>query len=452
MFKSIDYKLYFYISLLIIAVGLSVYFFLGKEYAYAIPSLFLCIFSLNRLYFNYKKYNSNILFLLNAIDNGDYSFNFAETKLSRREKELNQMMNRIKEILSRARQEVIEKEKFLSLIIEDVPTGIVIVDGNNNVRNANKTVCNILGLPVFTHLNQLKVIDPKLPDIFRNAQVGEENVQISIPLEKDIAQISIGVSKIKIQDDELRIISLNNIGSELEKREMDSWIKLIRVITHEIMNSIAPITSLSEMLLYSYQSNNEEETNSKELNDIAIDSLSTINTTAKGLSAFVESYRQFSGIAKPALTEIELIPFINSILNLEKAEIESNAVQITIETDIEDIFIFGDKIQLTRVVVNLIKNAIEALENQESKMIKINIQSETNDKINISIANNGSPIPPDVLENIFIPFFTTKETGSGIGLSISRYIMRLHEGNLKHFYSDGWTVFSLTLKKTPHNH
>lgn len=449
MFKSIDYKLYFYLLLLIIAVSSSVFFFLDKEYIYCIISIFFFLISLYKLYQNYQKYNKNVLFLLNALDNGDYSFNFAETKLSRREKELNQMMNRIKDILSKAKQEVIEKEKFLSLVIENVPIGIIIIDKKNNVRNANKASSQLLGLPIFTHLNQLINIDTELPQLFRNLQVNDEHKQIKIIKERDIVQISLSVSQIKIQDEDLRIITLNNIGSEIEKSEIESWIKLIRVMTHEIMNSIAPITSLSEMLLFSFESTSNSEYN--EMKEVTIDSLSTINTTAKGLASFVESYRQFLGIAQPTIISIDLLPFIDSILHLEKAEMESNSIEVILNSKEKKPVILGDNIQLSRVIVNLLKNAIEALEGKKEKKIKIDILSENEDKIQINIANNGEPIPSSILENIFIPFFTTKNSGSGIGLSVSRYIMRLHEGNLKHFYTDGWTTFSLTFKTPSFN-
>ena len=441
MFKSIEYKLYLYLLSLIVAVGFAVFFFFTGKYVYGSFCVISILYSLNRLYFHYNKYNKNILFLLNALDNGDYSFHFSETKLSRRERELNQMMNRIKEILSKAKQEVVEKEKFLSLIIENVPTGILILDEKKNIRNANKAACRLLGLPVLTHLNQLKVIDPEFPQLFQNLQVGDDK-QVKVFGEKDVVQVSLGVSQIKIQNESLRIVSLNNIESELEKREIESWIKLIRVMTHEIMNSITPITSLTEMLLFLYSSNSTND----EIKETTIDSLATINTTAKELSVFVDSYRHFSGISTPVLEEIILLPFIKSILHLEKIVIDANAIQININSNVDPV-VLGDRSQLTRVVVNLLKNAIEALGGKNEKRINIDISSNiTEDKIQVNIANNGEPIPADILENIFIPFFTTKDSGSGIGLSVSRYIIRLHEGNLKHIFENGWTIFSLTLK------
>lgn len=441
MFKSIDYKLYFYLILLTFSVSGTVYFALTSLYVYMATSIFIAIYSISSLFHNYNKYNKNILFLLNALDNGDYSFNFTETNISRRERELNQMMNRIKEILSNARQDVIEREKFLSIIIQNVPTGILILDEKDNIRNTNRAASRFLGLPILTHLNQLKILDPTFPQFFKDLKVSDDHKQITVVGEKEVSQVSLRVSEIKIQGENLRIITLYSIQDELDRREMESWTKLVRVMTHEIMNSIAPITSLSEMLIYMYETDSQNEN----IKNITVDSLSTINTTAKELAGFVDSYRQFSGVATPHLKGIDLLPFIDAILNLERAELEDRDIEVIIQSNIEAISVLGDSTQLSRVLVNIIKNAIEAFGPVECKTIKIDILVLA-DKVQIDISNNGIPIPNDVLENIFIPFFTTKDSGSGIGLSVSRYIMRLHDGNLKHSYENGWTIFSLSLR------
>lgn len=442
MFKSIEYRLYFYLVLLVVSVGLATYLFTIQAYVYAIFFVFMAGFSIVRLFITYNKYNKNILFLLNAIESGDYAFNFTEKKLSRREMELNKMMNRIRDILSKAKQEVIENEKFLSLIIQNVPTGLIILDDKHNVRHANRATTKLLGLSVFTHLNQLRIINKDFPAMFRDLKVGDENKQIKIVNEKEEIQVSLSVSNIKIKSGSLRIITLYSINDELEAKEMESWVKLIRVMTHEIMNSIAPITSLTDTLLYSYKTSGSS--NDQTLRDTTIDSLGVINSTAKGLTSFVESYRQFSGVAKPSLTPVQIFPYVNSILMLEDAEMKSKHVTATIKCDSENLMVLADTSQLSQVIVNLVKNAIEALVDTSDRKIEISIQEEQKDKVQINIANNGDPIPPEVIENIFIPFFTTKEAGSGIGLSVSRYIMRLHGGNLKHSFEDGWTIFSLS--------
>ncbi len=440
MFKSIEYKLIIYIIVLVISVAASTYLFITKEYIYAIFFVFVALFSLNRLRKHYLRFNQNILFLLNALDNGDYSFNFAESKLSRREIELNQMMNRIKEILTKARKEVIENEKFLSLIIESVSTGIVIVEDNHSVRISNNAAKELLALPIFTHLNQLQVIDKNLPELFKNI-TPNDYLTIKIANEREETQISVRTSKITIQNVVTKIIMLNNIGNELEAKEMESWIRLIRVMTHEIMNSVAPITSLTEILLLSHKSRTD-------INDISvqntIEALETINTTARGLITFVESYRQFTGIPKPQPIEIEIIPLLENILRLSFANVSSNRIKAEIISDNDSYKANLDESQISQVFTNLIKNAIEAIPENETGEIRIKI-TQTDTKINIDFCNNGTLIPENVVPHIFVPFFTTKSSGSGIGLSISRYIVRLHGGNLKHHTKNGWTIFSITI-------
>lgn len=439
MFKSIEYKLIIFVLLLILSVALTTYLITQREYVYIGVSVLLMLYSLKSLYSHYKKFNQNILFLLNALDNGDYSFHFTEAKTSKREKELNQMMNRIKDILTRARKEVIENEKFLSLIIESVSTGIIILDPNNNVHATNHATNQLLGLPVFTHLNQLKPIDESLPELFKNLEV-KDNTQIKIANEREEIQISLNVSKITLKKGTMKVITLNNIGNELEAKEMESWIRLIRVMTHEIMNSIAPITSLTETLLFSYKMQSAEAPDDS-LRRNTVDALETISSTAKGLITFVDSYRKFTGVPTPQFRKFELVPLLEKVLHLESSNMEEKGIESSIIYTNKHIELNADEGQITQILVNIIKNAVEAINNSKGK-IEIRV-SESENKVSIDIYNNGDPIPSEIAAHIFIPFFTTKDYGTGIGLSVSRYIMRLHGGNLKHHTSNEWTVFSL---------
>jgi len=438
MFKSIEYKLYLYMILLIAAVVISTYFAIQTKYVYMVLSILLAFFLLHNMRRSYNQFNKNIIFLLNALDNGDYSFNFAETKLSRREKELNQMMNRIKEILSRARKEVIENEKFLSVIMESVSTGIVILNEESVVVQINRTVNRLLGLPVFTHVNQLANIDRSFPDLFRNLEASDTKT-IKIANEREEMQLSLRASEIMLQGRRLKIITLNNIGSELDYKEMDSWIRLIRVMTHEIMNSIAPVTSLTDTLLSAFRKDEPYEEDSLMQN--TIEALQTINSTAKGLISFVNSYRRFTGIPKPQLNPVSLQSVIERAIVLEAVMFEEKRIPVTLNLPIDPTVRPLDESQIMQVLLNLLKNAVEAISG-EGRQIRIEL-TEEKEKTYLDVCNNGQPIAEDVLPNIFVPFFTTKHSGTGIGLSVSRYIMRLHGGTLTHFTKDGWTVFRM---------
>jgi two-component system nitrogen regulation sensor histidine kinase NtrY len=441
MFKSIQYKLSLFICILIVSVAALTSCILFKEYALAIISGVVVLGTLNSLQLHYKKFNSNILFLLNALDNGDYSFHFSENNLSRREKELNTMLNRIKEILVNARKEVIENEKFLSLIIESVSTGIIIMDDFGHVQTVNQSALHVLGLPVFTHINQLSGVNENFPELFRTLKAGDHQ-QISVNNEREEMQVSLRISEIRLKNGRMKVITLNNIGNELETKEMESWIRLIRVMTHEIMNSIAPITSLSETLLLLYKTPDISEV--EKLRNNTIEAFETIHTTARGLLSFVDSYRKFTGIPKPVVHAFALKPLLEKVIHLERKAIKDKNIKLQVESIDDNVELIADEKLMTQVLVNLLKNAIEAIDPAESGQIIIRRNKQTTTQLGIDICNTGKSIPQDVLSNIFIPFFTTKETGTGIGLSISRYIMRLHGGKLTHSTSpEGWTVFTV---------
>lgn len=449
MFKSIEYKLIAYLLVLMVSLTVATLLFVREEIAYGVVCAAIVIFSLFRLFKNYRKFNKNILFLLNAMENGDYSFHFSTTRMSLREKELNRMLNRIKGILVKARREIIENEEFLGTIVESVSTGIIITDEDGFVRNANRSAMELLGLSSISHLNQLRNVDESFPSLFLNLKPGEAPL-VKIANEREETELSLHLTKIVISGTSFRIITLNNIGSELEAKEMESWIRLIRVMTHEIMNSIAPITSLSESLLFSFRSHSTEVSgNSLYLN--TVDALETINATTKGLLNFVESYRQFTRIPQPQIALIDTRLLLEKVVGLCSAKIEEQgvAVQIIQQGDIPPLY--ADESQVLQVLVNLVKNAVEAFGSGEGeayseKSIELAVIASSRQTV-IEVRDNGAPVPQEILPHIFVPFFTTKESGSGIGLSLSRYIMRLHGGNLKHYTAGDWTVFGMVFCK-----
>ena len=236
---------------------------------------------------------------------------------------------------------------------------------------------------------------------------------------------------------------------------MDSWIRLIRVMTHEIMNSIAPVTSLTDTLLYAFRQDESEKKDS--LLQDTVEALQTINSTAKGLISFVNSYRRFTGIPKPQLKAVSLQSLIERVIVLEAPLLEEKKIPVTLQLPAGPIIRQLDESQVMQVLLNLLKNATEAFsdgkvddgedrkdqKDQEKPQIRIEL-AEEKEKIYLDVYNNGQPISEEVLPNIFVPFFTTKDTGTGIGLSVSRYIMRLQGGTLTHFTKEEWTAFRMT--------
>ena len=371
------------------------------------------------LYRHYRRNIKKVTFLFDAIDNGDFSFNFPTEKGFKEDKILHKSLNRIKLFLQHTREEQMDREKYYEQILNAVDTGILVVDSHDNILQHNQAALRLLDTDVLTHMNQVK---GKLKD----EHLAKHETQAML------------------KDKHVRIIALSDVSHELSNQEVDSWIKLIRVLTHEIMNTITPVTSLSETLL-------TRVTEDKDLKQ----GLETIHKTGTELLAFVNNYRRFTHVPQPQPALFYVEPFLERMALLCNHEVE-------ISVSPKDLLVYADESLLSHVVTNLLKNAVEAFNGQEklsaernkqdgnvqgrnkqecrsadlqsaaSKKAFIRLQAYANaqESIIIDVSNNAGLIPEDVASHIFIPFFTTKPEGSGIGLSLSRQIMRVSGGSL----------------------
>lgn len=358
-----------------------------------------------RLYRHYRRNIKKVTFLFDAIDNGDFSFNFPTEKRFKEDNILHQSLNRIKLFLQHTREEQMEREKYYEQILNAVDTGILVVDSHDNILQHNQAALRLLDTDVLTHMNQVK---GKLKD----EHLAKHETQAML------------------KDKHVRIIALSDVSHELSNQEVDSWIKLIRVLTHEIMNTITPVTSLSETLL-------TRVTEDKDLKQ----GLETIHKTGTELLAFVNNYRRFTHVPQPQPALFYVEPFLERMALLCNHEVE-------IEVSPKDLLVYADESLLSHVVTNLLKNAVEAFREKEREdkqecrsedlqsaaskkaFIRLKAYANTQESIIIDVSNNAGLIPEDVASHIFIPFFTTKPEGSGIGLSLSRQIMRVSGGSL----------------------
>ena len=341
-----------------------------------------------RLYRHYRRNIKKVTFLFDAIDNGDFSFNFPTEKGFKEDKILHQSLNRIKLFLQHTREEQMDREKYYEQILNAVDTGILVVDSHDNILQHNQAALRLLDTDVLTHMNQVK---GKLKD----EHLAKHETQAML------------------KDKHVRIIALSDVSHELSNQEVDSWIKLIRVLTHEIMNTITPVTSLSETLL-------TRVTEDKDLKQ----GLETIHKTGTELLAFVNNYRRFTHVPQPQPALFYVEPFLERMALLCNHEVE-------IEVSPKDLLVYADESLLSHVVTNLLKNAIEAFREKEKlSFIRLKAYANAQESIIIDVSNNAGLIPEDVASHIFIPFFTTKPEGSGIGLSLSRQIMRVSGGSL----------------------
>ena len=394
-------------------------FYSNRDFVWMILSLCFLIFSIWWQLSLYRIHTKRVLFMIDALENNDNAIHFPEEKTTPETRDINRALNRVGHILYNVKSETAQQEKYYELILDCINTRVLVLKDNGAIYQKNNEALRLLGLNVLTHIRQLSKVDVTLMQKVEFCRTGEK-LQITFNNERGTVNLSIRVSDITIRKEHLRILALSDINSELDEKEIDSWIRLTRVLTHEIMNSVTPITSLSDTLL-SLSDTHDEEIRS---------GLQTISTTGKGLLAFVESYRRFTRIPTPEPSLFYVKAFIDRMVEL--ARHQNTCKNITFHTDISpaDLIVYADENLISQVVINLLKNAIQAIGTQADGKIEISARCNDSEEILIEIKNNGPVIPPEIADHIFIPFFTTKEGGSGIGLSISRQIMRLSGGSI----------------------
>lgn len=394
----------------------------GGYYLYmglAIGALTLSIWWQLRLY---RLHTRKVLFMIDALENNDNAFHFPEDRGTPDSRQINRALNRVSRILYNVKADTAQQEKYYELILNCINTGLLVLSDSGAVYQKNNEALHLLGLSVFTHVKQLSRVDTGLMETLSACRAGDK-LQTTFSNERETINLSIRVSDITVRKEHLRILALNDIHTELDDKEIDSWIRLTRVLTHEIMNSVTPITSLSDTLLALAKTKDEEIRSG----------LQTISTTGKGLLSFVESYRRFTRIPSPEPSLFYVKAFIDRMVELAKHQNPAGNISFSVDVSPADLILYADENLISQVVINLLKNAIQAIDRQADGQIVIRAYCNAAEEVLIEIKNNGPAIPPELVEHIFIPFFTTKEGGSGIGLSISRQIMRLSGGSIALF-------------------
>ena len=378
------------------------------------------------LHRRYRRTIGKVTFLFNAIDNLDFSFNFPEQG---RDKLINESLNRIRRILETARHEAIERERYYEQIINAVSTGIMVVDERGCVLQHNDAALRLLGVETLTFESQAA------------AKLASED-------------FSKRETTAMLHDKKVRIIAFSDIRNELSSREMESWTKLIRVLTHEIMNNVAPIVSLSEQMLGTAPLPPGGGLSHEDKDSDMYEALSVINSTGRQLLHFVDTYRQLTLIPQPKPKLFYVKPFLERMVAIVKAplppgggcklrtEIRMAAPPTGGQGGFASLLLYADESLIAHVVTNILKNAVEA----GATSITLAAYTAPDDSVCIDISNNGKPIPSEEAQQIFVPFFTTKPTGSGIGLSISRQIMKQSGGSIELITSgNATTLFRLKL-------
>ena len=355
-------------------------------------------------------------FIFTAVRNNDFSYRFVENPKRAGYSIINHSLNRIKEVLDESKLKAAEKEKYFETIMECANVGIMVVLENGTVMKYNSKAISLLGVPMLSHIDRLRPLSAQLADTMLSILPMEQK-SVSLATETGNVNLLLTCSAMTYDGRNLRVISIEDINRELDTQEGLAWEKLTRILTHEIMNSLAPVTSISNTLLHA-----------KENPEVLQQGLETIHATSDRLMQFVDSFREVTRIPPPKKTPF----YLATLLNDTRALVDCGNVSLNIDVTPQDTMIYADRVQLQQVFVNLLKNAAEACALRGGvQWIEVRSHIAPDEKVCIEVSNSGGAIPADVAENIFTPFFTTKRDGSGIGLAVSKQIIRLHGGTLR---------------------
>ena len=416
--RKVSYRRINWFIFLLIATSIAAGIFIAlKLWFVLIFILPLMIMSISRLLSVYSGIIDRLGFIIRAVRNDDYSFRFTINPNHTENAFVNQSLNEIKEVMDEKKRLIREDEKNFELIMECANIGIMLLMENGTVVHANSKALETFSLPMISHVGYLKSQSEELVEILNNIKPSEQK-SVKYYTEIGETNLVLSCSAIKYKEKNLRVVTIGNINKELDNQEAEVWEKLTRILTHEIMNSLAPITSISNTLI-----NNLDD--AKKVGE----GLEIIHTTSDRLMQFVNSFRQVTRIPPP-----QKAPFyLKELLADAVALTNSGKIKINIDINPDDIMLYADRTQISQVIVNLLKNAVESCENNNDDkeyFIEIHSHLDSEERIYIEISNNGGKISDEIAENIFTPFFTTKQDGSGIGLALSRQIVRLHGGTI----------------------
>ena len=374
-----------------------------------------------------RKIIGKIDFMSDALDSGESAFRYSEDQWS--DRRLNKSLNRLRAIFEAEKTDIRERERYFGIMLDHVQSGVIVIDGDK-IDYSNIIARGFLGMSDISSLRQIERLSPELANAFRNAS--ETESRASLVSERGTVQFSISACESRLHAKDVSIVTFNDITREMENNESESWTRLIRVLTHEIMNTVTPIASLSSALSQNLADYDAEDVRS---------ALGTIASSSEGLISFVQSYRSLTHIAAPVRKAFYLKDLVNDSVTI--AQTNWPSARVSYHELSEDIILYADYGQISQVMNNLIKNAVQA----GASEIDITASIDKRERTVINVANNGEPISETGKEQIFVPFYTTKgASGTGVGLSLCRQIIRLNGGTINLTSSTAEsTVFTIML-------
>ena len=409
-------------------------FFLSSGDSFLVALIFLgaSAYQAKQLIEYLDRSHHNIADFLDSIQFDDLSYSFKtqsdDPSVMRLHRELNEALSKLRS----ARSEKDSEFLFYRNIVMHVGIGLIIFKENGKIEIYNSAARKLLKVSRPDYVRDLNEVSEQLVNVFERLKTGGREL-LRIRIGDEFVQLSIYAIELTLRGENVKLISVQNIQNELDEKEMEAWQNLVRVLTHEIMNSVTPISSLAGIVEEEIKPHTTGENGialtRDQLSDIHL-SLQTISKRSEGLIQFVKEFRSLTSVPKPKPAQIRIRELLEELVMLHRKDLSENSVELNISVYPEDLTLTADKNMIEQVLINLLKNAIQSFDDQLEKRIELRAYLNEKSRTIISIADNGSGIDPEALEKIFIPFFTTKKNGSGIGLSLSRQIMRQHHGSL----------------------
>jgi two-component system nitrogen regulation sensor histidine kinase NtrY len=435
MFRNFKIQVLLYlvgILATIILAGIAI----GQTDAFVYLSILipLVIFLVWRLFRLLDKTNTEIANFLANIQYNDYAAQFSESKsLGASYQYLHKAFNLVTEKFRDIRSEKEIQFQYLQAIVENVDTGLICFNEEGKTVLINKGLQQLLHKSYFPNFTSIQAYNEALYEALEEITPGERKL-VKLLVNDQLIQLAVRKTILQLKDDALHLYALQNIHAELEEQEVASWQKLIRILTHEIMNSIAPVVSLAAT------TNEWMETEtpiSEETEGDVKKAIQAIHRRSLGLLNFTETYRQLTKIPPPQFEECDPVEIIERVLTLLQSDIEQRGIDIRRQYKENRYEVQLDPDLMEQVLINLLKNAMDALEETDQPILSIHVFRNMDGELEIQIADNGPGIPRNLLDEIFVPFFTTKKEGSGIGLSLCRQIVQMHKGSLSAYSREG---------------
>ncbi len=416
------------------------YLIIANVLAMLIIQVILLVRNLNRL-------NKDLESFFEAIKSNDSSIVFSHRKKNTPFKGLYQQLENINRNIQQIKIENQNQNQYFKALVEHVGVGLIAFNSEGKVTLFNRAASELLRKAYLFRISELETVQPGLCNLLEELQPSDQRL-VSLYRQQELLQLSFKSTWIKIMDERIKLVSLQNIRNELDEKELESWQKLIRVLTHELMNSAGPMSSTIATLNEFITNSNRKPKKVNELTNEMVEDIATglhiLEERSIGMVEFVTKFRNLTLLPKPTFSTFSITELLANIRVLMNEKINKRGIDVEIKVPYENMQITADRSMVEQILINLISNAIYALEGIETPRIWLIAKVDENDKPLLIVADNGKGIPEEIRDKIFIPFFSTRKDGSGIGLSLSRQMMRLHGGTLTMTSTPGeMTVFTL---------